>query len=54
MQPSTSELDELRGLIEDLKVNVVVTVELPLARIKEAVEESMSGHARGKIVLRVG
>ena len=53
MQPSTSELDELRGLIEDLKVNVVITVDLPLARIKEAVKESMSGHARGKIVVRV-
>jgi NADPH:quinone reductase-like Zn-dependent oxidoreductase len=53
MQPSTSELDELRGLIEDLKVNVVVTVDLPLARIKEAVEQSLSGHARGKIVVRV-
>ncbi|MHB8635167.1 MAG: NADP-dependent oxidoreductase [Fimbriimonadaceae bacterium] len=53
MQPSTLELDELRGLIEDLKVNVVVTVDLPLGRIREAVEESMSGHARGKIVVRV-
>jgi len=53
MQPSTLELDELRGLIEDLKVNVVITVDLPLARIREAVEESAKGHARGKIVVRV-
>jgi len=53
MQPSTSELDELRDLVEEMKVNVVITVDLPLGRIAEAVTESMSGHARGKIVVRV-
>lgn len=53
MQPVNSELDELRDLIEEMKVNVVVTVELPLNRIQEAVTESMSGHARGKIVVRI-
>ena len=46
MQPSTSELDELRGLIEDLRVNVVVTVELPLERIQEAVRKHVRSCAR--------
>lgn len=53
MQPSTSELDQLRNLIDDLKLDVVISVELPLERISEAVAESMTGHARGKIVVRV-
>jgi NADPH:quinone reductase-like Zn-dependent oxidoreductase len=53
MQPSSLVLDELRDLIEETQVNVVVTVELPLGRISEAVAESMTGHARGKIVVRI-
>jgi NADPH:quinone reductase-like Zn-dependent oxidoreductase len=53
MQPSPAILDSLRDLIEEMIVNVVVTVDLPLSRISEAVAESMNGHARGKIVIRV-
>ena len=42
----------VRDLVEEMKINVVITVDLPLDRISEAVAESMTGHARGKIVIR--
>lgn len=53
MTPKADQLQRLSALVEDLKLNLVVTVELPFERIREAVEASMSGHAHGKIVVRL-
>jgi NADPH:quinone reductase-like Zn-dependent oxidoreductase len=53
MTPTTEELAFLAGLVEDLKLDLIVTVELPFDRLGEAVEESRAGHTRGKIIVRV-
>lgn len=53
MQPSESQLVELAGLVDGDLVRLVVSTMLPLERGKEAYVESMGGHARGKIILKV-
>jgi NADPH:quinone reductase-like Zn-dependent oxidoreductase len=49
----TSKLGEIARLIDAGAIKVVVSDVLPLAEARKAQELSQSGHARGKIVLRV-
>ncbi|MGH6923056.1 MAG: NADP-dependent oxidoreductase [Propylenella sp.] len=49
----TSKLSEIARLIDTGTIKVVVREVLPLAEAREAQERSQSGHARGKIVLKV-
>jgi NADPH:quinone reductase-like Zn-dependent oxidoreductase len=53
MQPQVAQLEKLRDLIEDNRLNLVVSTELPLERTAEAIAESIKGHARGKIIVKV-
>ena len=50
---SSSDLAEIAKLIDDGKVKTFVDTVLPLAEARRAHELSETGHARGKIVLKV-
>ena len=50
---SASDLAEIAKLIDGGKVKIVVETVLPLAEARRAHELSETGHARGKIVLKV-
>ena len=47
------ELAEIGKLIDAKKIKVVVSETLPLADAARALEKAATGHARGKIVLKV-
>lgn len=51
--PSGARLDEIAGLVDAGKLRVNIAKEFPLAQVKEAHALSQTGHARGKIILRV-
>jgi NADPH:quinone reductase-like Zn-dependent oxidoreductase len=52
-QPNGNELAEIGALIDSGNLKVVLDRILPLSEARRAHELSQSGHARGKIVLRV-
>ena len=52
-QPNGNELDEIAVLIDSGNLKIVLDRILPLSEARRAHELSQSGHARGKIVLRV-
>ena len=53
VEPSRTQLIELGRLIDKGILRVVVGAVLPLARTREAFEQGLAGHMRGKIVLQV-
>jgi NADPH:quinone reductase-like Zn-dependent oxidoreductase len=53
MQASTKGLTQLAELLDAGTIRTVVTHTYPLAQAQEAWRQIMSGHTRGKIVLRV-
>jgi NADPH:quinone reductase-like Zn-dependent oxidoreductase len=53
IQPNGNELAEIAALIDSGNLKVVLDRILPLSEARRAHELSQSGHARGKIVLRV-
>ena len=53
IQPDKAKLAKLAELIDAGLVRPQVSTVLPLAEARQAHEQSQSGHARGKIVLRV-
>jgi NADPH:quinone reductase-like Zn-dependent oxidoreductase len=52
-QPNAGELSEIARLVDSGKVMVAVDSVLPLSEAARAHELSQSGHARGKLVLKV-
>ena len=52
-QPNGNELAEIAALIDSGNLKIVLDRILPLSEARRAHELSQSGHARGKIVLRV-
>jgi NADPH:quinone reductase-like Zn-dependent oxidoreductase len=52
-QPNTGELSEIARLVDSGKVMVAVDSVLPLSEAARAHELSQTGHARGKLVLKV-
>jgi NADPH:quinone reductase-like Zn-dependent oxidoreductase len=54
MQPSAEELDTLSALLDSGTIKATVTGTFPLSDAARAVQQSASGHTRGKIVLEVG
>ncbi len=52
-QPNAAQLTELAKLVDSGKVKSYVETVLPLAEARRAHELSQTGHARGKIILRV-
>jgi NADPH:quinone reductase-like Zn-dependent oxidoreductase len=53
VEPNRAQLIELGRLIDQGTLRVIVGAILPLARAREAFEQSLVGHRRGKIVLQV-
>ncbi len=53
VQPNASQLAEIAKLVDSGKLKPVVETVLPLAEARRAQEQSETGHARGKIVLKV-
>jgi NADPH:quinone reductase-like Zn-dependent oxidoreductase len=53
MVPNVEELVQIRNMVEDNILKLVVDTELPLARAAEAIAESIKGHSRGKIIIKV-
>lgn len=52
-QADGKELAQIAAIIDEQKIKPIVTTVLPLVDAQKAHEMSESGHARGKIVLRV-
>ncbi|GMA46617.1 NADPH:quinone reductase [Tetragenococcus muriaticus] len=53
MKPSGSQLEILRNYIEDGKLEPIVDRVFSFAQTQEAVEYSESGHAKGKIIIKI-
>jgi NADPH:quinone reductase-like Zn-dependent oxidoreductase len=53
MQPSAQRLVELSRMVDTEEISVRLERTFPLENAREALEESRSGHVRGKIVLLV-
>ena len=53
VEPNRTQLIPLGHLIDKGTLRVVVGAMLPLARAREAFEQGLAGHRRGKIVLQV-
>lgn len=53
MQPSARRLEELSRMVDAGEISVRLERTFPLERALEALEESRTGHVRGKIVLLV-
>ena len=53
VDPNSEELTEIGKLIDDKKINVIVSQTFPLSEAKKAQEQVATGHTRGKIVLKV-
>jgi len=51
MQTSAQRLEELSWMVDARKISVRLERTFPLAKAREALEESRTGHVRGKIVL---
>jgi NADPH:quinone reductase-like Zn-dependent oxidoreductase len=54
MHPSGRDLAQLSELIEQEKLKIIVDKTYPFARISEALAYVESGHAKGKVVVRMG
>jgi len=53
LEPKLTQLQEITALVDSGKLRCVVDTVLPLAEARQAHEISQSGHARGKIILKV-
>ena len=53
MQPSAQRLEELSWMVDAGEISVGLERTFPLENAREALEESRTGHVRGKIVLLV-
>jgi NADPH2:quinone reductase len=53
MQPGAQHLEELSWMVDSGEISVRLEATFPLEKAREALEESRTGHVRGKIVLLV-
>src|SRR3989440_2373248 len=53
VDPNSDELNEIGKLIDEKKINVIVSQTFPLSEARKAQEQVATGHTRGKIVLKV-
>ena len=53
VDPNSDELTAIGKLIDEKKINVIVSQTFPLAEARKAQEQVATGHTRGKIVLKV-
>jgi len=53
VQPNRAELSQIGDLIDAGQVQPVIETVFPLSEARQAFERALSGHTRGKIILRV-
>ena len=53
VEPNSEELAEIGKLIDDKKIKVIVSQTFPLSEAMNAQQQVATGHARGKIVLKI-
>jgi NADPH:quinone reductase-like Zn-dependent oxidoreductase len=53
VEPNRTQLEEIGRLIDTGRLRVFVDTVLPLEQARQAFEQGLKGHSRGKIVLRV-
>ncbi len=53
VQPNVEQLNEIAKLVDSGKLKVTIEEVFPLAKARAAQESNVTGHTRGKIVLRV-
>jgi len=53
VKPDAADLAEITKLIEEKKIQPVVTQTLPLTEAGDALAQAATRHTRGKIVLRM-
>jgi len=53
VEPNRTQLEEIGRMIDTGRLRVFVDTVLPLEQAREAFEQGLKGHSRGKIVLRV-
>jgi NADPH:quinone reductase-like Zn-dependent oxidoreductase len=53
VDPNSDELSGIGKLIDEKKINVIVSQTFPLSEARKAQEQMATGHTRGKIVLKV-
>jgi NADPH:quinone reductase-like Zn-dependent oxidoreductase len=53
VEPNRTQLEEIGRLIDTGRLRVFVDTMLPLEQARQAFEQGLKGHSRGKIVLRV-
>jgi NADPH:quinone reductase-like Zn-dependent oxidoreductase len=53
VEPSRTELVQISRLIDEGEVRPIISGVFPLAEARRAYESGLSGHARGKVVLKV-
>src|SRR5438105_7384665 len=53
VDPNSDELSEIGKLVDEKKINVIVSQTFPLSEARKAQEQVATGHTRGKIVLKV-
>ena len=53
VDPNSDELTAIGKLIDEKKINVIVSQTFPLSEARKAQEQVATGHTRGKIVLKI-
>src|SRR5262249_31806824 len=53
VEPNSEELAQIRQIIDEKKIKVIVSQTFPLSEAMKAQEQVATGHTRGKIVLKV-
>jgi NADPH:quinone reductase-like Zn-dependent oxidoreductase len=53
VQPNRAQLVEISSLVDNGKLRPIVNQVFPLSEARRAYEKGLSGHARGKLVLRI-
>jgi len=54
VEPNREQLIQIGELIDAGKLRPIIDAVFPLSQARQAYEEGMKGHTRGKVVLRVG
>ena len=53
VEPDRTQLEEIGRLIDTGRLRVFVDTVLPIEQARQAFEQGLKGHSRGKIVLRI-
>lgn len=54
VEPNRAQLVEMSRLIDSGRVRPIISSVFPLSRAREAYQKGLAGHARGKLVLKIG